>query len=350
MSQLRHLAFAGLIIVLSAPLFAQPVGDTVRAEGGASSIHLPSSFQWGSNTRVTMDGSIPPQTTSIRGIPFAILGAVYVTATAGVALYEANAWWSKDRGPFHIEEDWPENLQNDKFGHFYGTYMDAYLTREALLTSGFSDEAANNLGALMGTLYQLFVETQDGFSTQWGFSPTDAYFDILGGGYLVAQYYVPVLRNFHEKWSYWPSKFLGSGSIPGQQRTVFDDYQGQSFWWTVDMHNLLSGKEPSTWPGWLQLSLGYTARKYGAYLAGTPYCTGNPNDPACTDLPDTREVYIGIDYNLCQLIGKTGVPFLDWFIQSLDNIHFPAPALRLTPNVKLFLLYPISLNIGSLSF
>ncbi len=342
--------FLLLLLALSGTIVrAFPAADSVRAHGTPPTIQVPSSLQWGSNTRVTIDGSTPQATTSIRPIPFGVLCGVYTLGTVGLHIYQANAWWRKDRGPFHFQEDWPENLQNDKFGHFFGSYMNAYVVREALLASGFSDEAAHDWGGALGTVYQLYVEMEDGFATTWGFSPTDAYADILGGGYLIAQYYVPVLRNFHEKWAYWPSKFLGSGSIPGQQRTVFDDYQGQSFWWTVDIHNLTGGKE-SAWPKWLQVAVGYTARKYGPYLAGTPFCTGDPNDPACTDLPDTREVYLGLDYNLCQLIPKSGIPVVDWLVQSLDNFHFPAPALRLAPNVKFFLLYPITINIGSASF
>lgn len=307
--------------------FAAPSEDTLLQQ-----------MRWASYTRTTMGGRTPDKT-DIRPVPAAIAGGLFTSAVIGLHVYQANAWWKDDRGPFHFVDDWGENLQNDKFGHFFGAYFISYLNREALLQSGFSDRSAHNLGSLLGLLYQLYVETEDGYAKVWGFSPSDAYADVAGAGYFFLQRYIPVLQNFHEKWTYWPSQFLGTGSIPGQKRTFIDDYQGQSYWWSVDIWNLLPSSAQAWYPQWLQLSAGYIAKKYKTYEQGID-----------NDLPDTREVYIGLDYSLPNLIPRTSYPFVNWIVQTLDNIHFPAPALRLSPTPKFFLLYPIRLRIANINF
>lgn len=308
----------------------------------------PRPLPWASYYRVTFDGHHPSPENQIRPIPFAITGTLYVGAIVGLHLYQSNAWWSNDRGPFHIEEDWGENLQNDKFGHFFGAYMQSYMMREAMLECGMSDEAASNWASLMGGLYSIYVEVEDGFAKAWGFSPTDAYSDLAGAAYFFAQHHIPVLRNFHEKWNYWPSKFLGSGSLPGQQRTIMDDYQGQSYWWAVDVWNLMPASGKTWWPKWLQVAVGYTARKYGIYDPTGAHLAEDPM--STTDLADTREVYLGLDYSLPNLIPKTNIPVLDWFVQTLDNFHFPAPTIRLAPSFHAYFLYPIQFRIGTFNF
>jgi len=309
----------------------QQVKDTVTVRDTIPA----GTVRWASYSRTTLDGSLPPPVTRIRTPEFLTTLSLYAGAIVGLHLYQAQAWWRDDRGPFHFQEDWPVDLQVDKFGHFFGAYLLSYASREALLESGFTDGDAHAWGAVMGLAYQLYVEVEDGFSTQWGFSPTDAYADIAGASYFYAQRFVPILQNFHEKWTYWPSPFLGSGSIPGQRRTIFDDYQGQSYWWTVDLWNLLPDRYKNVYPKWLQLAVGYAVMNDSR----TP-----------TDIPTTREVFIGFDYNLNHLIPKTNLPAVNWFIQTLDNLHFPAPAFQLAPERRFYILYPIRFHIGGSTF
>ncbi|HET7152883.1 MAG TPA: DUF2279 domain-containing protein [Candidatus Kapabacteria bacterium] len=358
--------FAGLSSPSSAPnLFAktQPVlPERAHAESDApasearnddSLAPIPyANMRWASYERVTFDGHTPLTKTEIKPIGLAITSAVYAGGFIALHIYESNAWWSTDRAAFHFEEDWPENLQNDKFGHFFGAYYMSYFSREALLQCGLSDEASHDYGALMGGLYQFYVETNDGYSKSWGFSPTDASADLLGAAYFFAQYHIPVLQNFHEKWSYWPSQFLGSGSIPGQKRTILDDYNGQSFWWSVDVWNLLPESAQQWWPKWLEVALGYTARKWEPYLGNTPAGQASQvvDSRQYTDVADTREIYISLDYNLMNLLPKTNIPFLNWLIQTADNIHFPAPAIRLTPKFQAFIAFPFQLQLGNFWF
>ncbi len=293
------------------------------------------SLRWASYERTTMDGRLPAAESRVRTMPMIVTGSLFAAAVIGLHVYQLNAWWKDDRGPFHIQEDWPYDLQIDKFGHFYGSYMISYATREVLLVDGFTDAAAHDWGAVMGLTYELYVETEDGFSTRWGFSPTDAAMDIAGAAYFFLQRRIPVLQNFHEKWSYYPSEFLGSGSIPGQKRTFVDDYQGQSFWWTADVWNLLPEESRGWYPKWLQPAIGYSVKNY---------------DPVPSDVPTIREVYLGLDLSPVHLLPSSTAPFIRWLVQAAENIHLPAPALQIVPETKFHLLYPFRFTWGSRTF
>jgi hypothetical protein len=151
---------AALALVLEAACFGQEPAGTDTTHPSAEPM------RWASYTRITIDGHLPPNDTHIRTGPFLATLSLYSAAVVGLHLYQAHAWWSDDRGPFHLQEDWPVDLQVDKFGHFFGAYMLSYASREALLESGFTDAEAHPWGAAMGLAYQLYVEVEDGFSTK----------------------------------------------------------------------------------------------------------------------------------------------------------------------------------------
>lgn len=331
-----------VFLILPRPTSAQGQPDTASGINSArDTVGIPplsllttgnqEAMLWGSYTRVTLDGHIPGPETQIRKGPMIVTAALYATAVVGLHIYQLHAWWRNDRGPFHFEEDWPTELQVDKFGHFFGGYFISYLSREALLESGFDDPSADDWGSAMGLAYQIYIEIEDGFSTEWGFSPSDAYADLAGAGYFFLQRRIPFLQNFHEKWTYFPSAFLGKGTLPGQHRTAIDDYEGQTYWWCADVWNLLPASMQGYYPKWLQVAIGYGAKYYGSEN---------------TDIPNTREVYIGLDYHLLHILLRTNSTLANWLVQTIDNFHFPAPAYEITPIGKFHLLYPFVFHIG----
>lgn len=337
---LRWIASSGIcfIVVCCNPhqtLVAQwadsSAGNAVRMLSISDSTAMHS---WASYYRTTITGRPITDTTVIRPFALAMTAGVYTSAIVALHLYQANAWWSNNRTSFHLAEDWGENLQNDKFGHFFGGYLLSYAHREALLASGLSDQAAHHWGATMGLLYQTYVEIEDGYAGSWGFSPSDALSNLAGASFFLGQYHIPFLRNFRPKWTYFPSQFLGGGSIPGQKRTFIDDYQGQSFWWAIDVWNLLPESLQRDYPKWLQLSAGYIAKKYSPYRPGID-----------SDLPDTREFYIGLDYSLSHLLPVPESSLLRWLLQTSEYIRLPAPALRIYPEPRLFILFPFKMSL-----
>ena len=98
----------------------------------------------------------------------------------------------------------------------------------------------------------------------------------------------------------------------GQQHLIFDDYEGQTLWLAVRVPDLLPEAVRSYWPGFLGIAVGYGARD----VAGpSPY-------PA---------VLLAFDYDMTRI-----VPDDTWFLktlgQALNFVHFPSPAVQVSPS------------------
>ena len=197
-----------------------------------------SQFTYAGQNRYTMDGSLPRINTKIKPLAASILGGVYLGAIIFLHIHQRNAWWSGQRGSFHFEEDWVSALQVDKAGHAFGGYISAYAISEGLMVAGFSWDEATLFGSGFGLIYQTYVETEDGFAKEWGFSPSDWCFDAIGPIFFLAQHYVPALQNITPKWQYIPSNWTGKPVI-NRPRTFIDDYNSSTFWWSLNVYNIL---------------------------------------------------------------------------------------------------------------
>ncbi|MCL5028088.1 MAG: YfiM family protein [Bacteroidetes bacterium] len=314
--------------------------STISNQKDGSTDFIPlSQFTYADHRRYTMDGSLPRLTTKIKPATMAILGGVYLGAIVFLHIHQQNAWWSGQRGNFHFEEDWMSALQVDKAGHSFGGYFTSYVMSEGLMASGFSWKDATLWGSVFGLAYQTYVETEDGFATEWGFSPSDWYFDALGPLFFLSQHYVPALQNITPKWQYVPSEWTGEPII-GRVRTFIDDYNSSTFWWSVNVYNILPDNLKKYWLPWLNIAVGYGADAVDV--------KADPNGPP--DQLSERRYVIGLDYNLIKLLPDGG-SFWNWFRQTLDFIKFPAPAIEFSPsNTKFKLLYPFRINLGNISF
>ncbi len=315
--------------------------DTLSASPNTTpSLYLSvNKFTYAGERRYTLDGLLPNDKTEIRPASAAILGSIYLGTLTWLHFHQANAWWNKDRGNFHFEEDWVYALQVDKAGHFYGGYLISYLMSEGLLASGFSWDDGTIWGTALGIAYQTYVETEDGFATSWGFSPSDWYADAAGSLFFLAQHYVPALQNITPKWQYIPSEWTGKPVLSTRPRTFIDDYNSSTFWWSVNIYNILPDNLKKYWISWLDISFGYGADAIDAANSGGP-----PDQLA------TRRYMIGLDYNLVKILPEGGW-FWNWFRQSLNYIKFPSPAIEFKNNVtRFYMMYPFRISIGSLSF
>ncbi len=314
--------------------------DSLSVEQNSSSHFLsPDKFTYAGERRYTLDGLLPNTHTEIRPTSAAVLGGIYLGTLTWLHFHQANAWWSKDRGKFHFEEDWVYALQVDKAGHFYGGYLISYLMSEGLLASGFSWDDASIWGTALGIAYQTYVETEDGFATSWGFSPSDWYADAAGSLFFLAQHYVPALQNITPKWQYIPSEWTGKPVLSSRPRTFIDDYNSSTFWWSVNVYNILPDNMKKYWVPWLDLSLGYGADAIDAAGSGGP-----PDQLA------TRRYMVGLDYNLVKILPSGGW-FWNWFRQSLNYIKLPSPAIEFKNNVtRFYLMYPFRISVGDFRF
>jgi len=249
----------------------------------------------------------------------AILGGGLLTAGVAHQLYVQNAWWKDYRGPFHFREDLHYARNVDKIGHVYAGMVTSFLGGKAMEWSGFRPEKAVWYGAAIGTAFELYVEVQDGFSTLWGFDRVDAAADIAGAFLPVAKYYVPFLNNIDLKFSYLPSDAEPRrGAFQNQKRLVVDDYEGQRFWLSFKVENILPNPFKSVWPDFLGIALGVGVQDLehsGGQL----------------------QWYVALDYDLTKLPGDSG--FLKAVKEGLNFIHLPSPAIRISPSVILYGLY-----------
>ena len=292
--------------------------------------------------------SIPPPSTQASSVQAQVnwsrvgitAGSLAVAITA-LHIYQLNAWWATDRGPFHVIEDDGYQVDFDKAGHMFGAYYSSYFFDQAYRWAGLDTAQSALFGALSGALWEYYVETEDGFASQWGFSRGDAKADLVGASFYLLNQRMPLLKYFRYKWSYFPSyKYLhNQPDIPGQTLNFIEDYTGQSYWMSVDVHSILRDVGAGTfWPAWLNIAVGVSGSELGPIDLNSP--TGN--------IYDQRHLawLISLDYDLGTLIPESSSGLLNFVRRALNYWHFPAPAWEISPQHKFFVLFPLQMTIG----
>lgn len=295
----------------------------------SSHFYLPiSQFTYAGDRRFTISGEQPRLTTEIKPVTTAIIGGITLASIIALHINQSNAWWSGQRRSFHFQEDWISALQVDKLGHTYGGYFFSYGMDEALKTSGVDYNSSALYGSIFGLVYQTYVETEDGFAKTWGFSPSDLYFDFIGSAFYLAQHYTPALQNITPKWQYVPTKWTTNADL-NRPKTFIDDYNSTTFWYSLNVNNILPDNLKKYWIPWLNIAVGYGADT-----------DLKPNLSVSPDQQNIRRFIIGLDYNLVRLLPEGG-SFWNWFRQTLNFIKFPAPAVQFSNGiVKFYLMYP----------
>lgn len=258
-----------------------------------------------------------PAHTDVQWGRVAIVGGTLGALVTGIHIYQRNAWWSDQRTSFHFTEDPIYALNVDKAGHFLGGAAGSFIGQKSLEWSGFSRDASVWGGFAMGALFELYVEFEDGFARDWGFSPGDAYADVAGAFWPVLQEYVPGVEHIQPKFSYWPSKAMRNGSHKGN---AIDDYEGQTYWMGVHVEGLLPRSLKPYWPDWLAIAVGVSVRNMEVHAN------------------KERNIILALDYDMTKII-----PGDSWFMhtlkQALNYVRFPAPAIRISPNYVAYGLY-----------
>jgi len=174
--------------------------------------------------------------------------------------------------------------------------------------------------------------------------PSDFYTDIAGAVFFLGQNYIPYLQNFTPKFMYIPANWHGDDKrIPNDM--FIDDYSSQTFWLSINVHNMLPETFKSYWPSWLQLSVGYAARNliapYEAEQRGIEY---DPNkwEVKNRDVWGSPRYIIALDYDLVKILPSDG-KFWNWLRQSLNYFKLPSPAIEFSKSrTRFYLLYPFS--------
>lgn len=259
---------------------------------------------------------INPLRTKVN-VPILIgVGTLYFGAGAYINSEQRKAWWQNQRGKFHFVNDWEYALWIDKAGHFFGTQLLAHTFTSAFDAADVPTEEGIIIASTAALLFQLYIEHEDGYATNWGFSPGDASANVLGALYPILRFYYPYLNNFSFKMSYWPANLNKVDPISGHETILTDDHEGHKFWLSARMNNLLPNKLEKYWPDFLALAVGMGVKDLDGLGGGT------------------RDFYIALDFDAekIPLFGR-GWQFVK---NTLNLVRFPMPGIRITNGVAFF--------------
>ena len=291
-------------------------------------------FQYADNPKYTFLGGTPRRETDVQLWPSIGMGVAYTGLFVALHYNQSNAWWKDQSGGWHVIEDIEYAKGLDKCGHFFGAYAMSSLSGDMLMEAGFSEEPATLIGAGMGLAFETYVEINDGYAKNWGFSPTDAIANAVGTGYYVLQYYVPFFENFTPRWSYVPPEWTGDSLINERPATFIDDYNGTTFWLACNVNNLLPTSAEPYWPDWLMFSFGYGIRNYARI------------DENGALEPVSRRFLFGLDYDWVKIIPESEFGFFNYLRQALNYIRLPGPTLEVGDDGVTFgFLYPFLLVV-----
>ncbi len=291
-------------------------------------------FRYADNPRVTFLGNRPKRETDLDLWPTVGMAVAYGGLFTFFHFNQANAWWRDPSGEFKVIEDIDYARGLDKFGHAYSGYLMTTLCGDMLMESGFTKESSTWIGAGMGLAYMTYVEVSDGYASNWGFSPSDAYANIAGVSFYVLQNYVPFLENFTPRWSYIPPSWTGDADINNRPKTFIDDYNGTTFWLACNVNNLLPQSADPYWPDWMMVSVGYGIRNYAIY------------DDQGQPLTVNRRFLIGLDYDWVKILPDAQFGFFNYLRQFLNYIRLPGPTLEIgDEGVSFGLLYPFAIVV-----
>ena len=273
---------------------------------------------------------------------------IYASAFGGVSylsfsygLY--NSWYKGfDKTNFHLFNDWGEWKNMDKAGHVFSGYFQSHLTYQGAKWTGLDEHKCVNIGVITGMLFQTTIEVMDGFNEEWGFSIPDISANILGLSVFYSQQKIWKEQRITLKESSWPAEYnngiiystnqLATTSEKERAEKLFGtswgekvlkDYNVQTYWASVNMKSFLG--EESSWPGWLNLAVGYGAGNlYGGFENKWQDANGNEFD--LSNKKRYHQYYLALDYDLRKIKPKNH--FLSTVLNVLDLYKFPAPAIE----------------------
>lgn len=260
-----------------------------------------------------------------------IAGSSLAVALGGSYWYIQNSWWSEKQIPFHFDDgaDLTYALNVDKLGHFMGGLQAADIFSSSMKWTGMNEKKALWYGAAFGSGLQLAIEMKDAYAPYWGFSKWDLALGSAGALWPIAQYHNNDLRAINFKFSYYRHSdiYWELDRQRGKETNKYawqDDYPNQTYWLTFDLNHFT---EICCWPDWLNLAVGFG-------LDDTQYLN-NQN----TKIGGNNEWYISLDYNIPKMFKNWDSPTAKKVKHWMNYIHFPAPAIRISPKLDFLPLF-----------
>ncbi|MEJ5305071.1 MAG: DUF2279 domain-containing protein [Ignavibacteria bacterium] len=253
------------------------------------------------------------------------IGATVITNVSIYFIFK-DAYWNEARTKFHTFNDWNNADMNiDKLGHFYAGMLLSKGAYKVLRATNVPENYSVISSILSSIFFQTQIEFHDAYYKKWGWSWWDFGGNVLGAIYPHLQNHFKPLQSVNLKWSYHPS--------PAYKKGWYDywikDYEGFTYYLSFDIHSILPSPVDNYWPKWLNFAIAYGVEKVklGKNIWNS---SGKP-------LGD-REWYISLDYSLLKLFNPES-KILREVLDLLDNFHFPAPAVRITPSTIWYGIY-----------
>lgn len=311
---------------------------------------LDKSFSYANHPRFTVFGEKPNLNSKLNKTRSIITGSAITTLFVVQHIAQSQTIWAEG-SEFTIDEDGAYSLFTDKPGHIISSYDASYIFGEAMLFSGLDKHDAALAGALLGWTYLNYIEVMDGFGENFGFSPTDVYFNTAGSLFYYLQFRIPYLQNFIPKFTFIPANLHGENRREGYLYWV-DDYSSQTFWLSINMHNILPKSINKYWPKWMELSFGYSARNLAFTqeqiqlhqdngVQGADYNWGQ----GAPDFGSPRYI-VSLDWNLNYILPEHYPNWMHWTMQTLNHFKWPSPAIEFSHErgPRFMLIYPFPLE------
>lgn len=249
-------------------------------------------------------------------------------ATLGVLYF---GWYQgTSSSGFHFLDDSENWLQVDKVGHATTAYTFSNYTYWLFRWSGLNNTKSALYGGLMGFGSMTVIELLDGFSAEYGASPSDLMANALGAGLSVGQNLLWKEQRFSLKFSYTPSEYVKYSPYQlgeSQLQSIIKDYNGQTYWLSASIGSFI--RKESRFPKWICVSVGYGA---DGMLAPT---TNPAEDPEGNPLPHfdrVRQYYLSFDIDLTKI--ETNSKALRFTLKLFSFIKIPSPTVELDSKGK----------------
>ena len=248
------------------------------------------------------------------------VGSSFVGVNAYLYHYFKKAWWSGERAPhFFFHADWDQEFRDqDKFGHMLGGYHLARFGYAGLRAACVSPKKAIIWSAAYAAAFQLQIEIFDGQFKKYGFSYADMIANTTGQALAVMQEVHPSWRAVKPTFSYHQTLALRNG-VNAELRPSLD-YSGQTYWFSTDVNRLLPDAAKPYWPSFIRFSAGHSITDWVDPVTGATQRA-------------KRKIVLSLDFDAEKLPGQA--PWWRSVKHTLSYYRFPAPALELTPKLRM---------------
>ena len=268
--------------------------------------------------RPLVDGTLWRENSDIDYWRLSSMAGLMLTVNMVALNYQMDIWYTEETTVFHsldFVEDWGKYQQMDKFGHFADAYFTSDLSGKIYRWSGMSGNSSVWFGALTGWLWMLEIEMNDAFMSDWGFSWGDMLANTAGSGfYVLQQFNYDLLGGIHPKFSWHKSDAWKEMRYNTDPKALIEDYEGLTFWVTVNPHHYFPDSWKKTYPEWLAplgLAFGVSAKDIGINPWG-----------------GYKEYFVGLDIDLRKLPIWGDLGMTKFIVSEINFLRLPLPVIR----------------------